>query len=549
MMSETGVVDIPDANIVEKGRLGPGQVDAPPPPLPLLPSPPLPPILPPPSPLLPPPSPPSALTLGPPHHPSGDDDRPRDGQVPPVARGEAGPRLAGAVRRVAEEAALARRAYPFDAEAGATQGDVENQRDVTQMTAFGWSLEDLEMQVSDMSNGGKETLFDGERHRARRPLREPQPLYDYFKQRFAQVTNPPIDPLREGIVMGVEMTLGKRRDLLAAPAEALAEFLTLDSPVLNAAGARRDPRPPQHRDGVDALPDRRGPRRAEGGGEGAVRRGRAPRPRRRRGPRALRLPRRRRPGGDAFIPPLLATGAVHHHLIRAGLRLDASIVVETAQPRSTHHIACLVGFGASAVHPYQLWNSVRYLYESPKAKNQREKGSSPRSRSATRTSTREGARGRRAQDPLEDRDLALVFVPRRPNLRGDRAERRARLHRLRRHAVADRRPHVLRPRRGGGASGQTAAFGAEAAPERLRNYGFVKFYQRLEYHENTPPMSRQLHEALRDRVSKGETEGWLKYEEPQGARSTKPVAIRNLLEIKSDRSPIDIEKVEPSRRS
>ena len=82
--------------------------------------------------------------------------------------------------------------------------------------------------------------------------------------------------------------------------------------------------------------------------------------------------------------------------------------------------------------------------------------------------------------------------------------------------------------------------------ERLRNYGFVKFYQRLEYHENTPPMSRQLHEALRDRVSKGETEGWLKYEEfRKGLQTAKPVAIRNLLEIKSDRSPIDIEKVEP----
>ena len=74
---------------------------------------------------------------------------------------------------------------------------------------------------------------------------------------------------------------------------------------------------------------------------------------------------------------MIAVGAVHHHLINVGVRLAASIVVETAQAWSTHHIACLVGFGASAVHPYQLWNSVRYLYESPKAKNQREKGQLP----------------------------------------------------------------------------------------------------------------------------------------------------------------------------
>ena len=60
---------------------------------------------------------------------------------------------------------------------------------------------------------------------------------------------------------------------------------------------------------------------------------------------------------DAFIPPLIAVGAVHHHLINAGVRLDSSIVIETAQAWSTHHIACLVGFGASAVHPYMLFSA------------------------------------------------------------------------------------------------------------------------------------------------------------------------------------------------
>merc|ERR1719379_896907 len=243
-----------------------------------------------------------------------------------------------------------------------------------QLTAFGWSLEDVEMQVGDMSNAGKETLFSlGEDTPLAVLSQRPHTLYDYFKQRFAQVTNPPIDPLREGIVMGVDMSLGKRRDLLAAPAEELAEFLTLDSPVLNAAemgeirGLRKTASvstlypiaagPDGLKTAVKALCDE-AERQVRGGAE------------------VLFLSDFREGGitkDDAFIPPLLATGAVHHHLIRAGLRLDASIVVETAQAWSTHHIACLVGFGASAVHPYQLWNSVRYLYESPKAKNQREK--------------------------------------------------------------------------------------------------------------------------------------------------------------------------------
>ena len=197
---------------------------------------------------------------------------------------------------------------PVRRRGGATQGDVENQRDVTQMTAFGWSLEDLEMQVSDMSNGGKETLFSMGNDIALAVLSEsPQPLYDYFKQRFAQVTNPPIDPLREGIVMGVEMTLGKRRDL-RRPRRGVGRVPHPRLARPQRGRARRDPRPPQHRDGVDALPDRRGPRRAEGGGEGAVRRGRAPRPRRRRGPRALRLPRRRHHGGRRLHPAAVADG-------------------------------------------------------------------------------------------------------------------------------------------------------------------------------------------------------------------------------------------------
>ena len=436
---------------------------------------------------------------------------------------------------------------PFDAEAGATQGDVENQRDVTQMTAFGWSLEDLEMQVSDMSNGGKETLFSMGNDIALAVLSEsPQPLYDYFKQRFAQVTNPPIDPLREGIVMGVEMTLGKRRDLLAAPAEALAEFLTLDSPVLNAAelGEIRGLRntatastlypiaagPDGLKAAVKALCDE-AERLVRGGAE-------------------VLVLSDFRDGGitadDAFIPPLLATGAVHHHLIRAGLRLDASIVVETAQAWSTHHIACLVGFGASAVHPYQLWNSVRYLYESPKAKNQREKGQLPAiSLGDAYVNTR------KALEAGVLKILSKIGISLLSSYHGAQIFEAI--------GLSDElvsTAFVGTPSRIGGltfsdlaeeaAEWQTAAFGAEAAPERLRNYGFVKFYQRLEYHENTPPMSRQLHEALRDRVSKGETEGWLKYEEfRKGLQTAKPVAIRNLLEIKSDRSPIDIEKVEP----
>merc|ERR1719258_645650 len=97
-------------------------------------------------------------------------------------------------------------------------------------------MEDLEMQVADMSSAGKETLFSLGNDSPLAVLSDnPATLYDYFKQRFAQVTNPPIDPLREGVVMGLEMALGPRPDIAAAPSVELAAQLRVHSPVLNAA--------------------------------------------------------------------------------------------------------------------------------------------------------------------------------------------------------------------------------------------------------------------------------------------------------------------------
>jgi glutamate synthase (ferredoxin) len=125
---------------------------------------------------------------------------------------------------------------PFSAEA---EGDVADNV-VQQLTAFGWSLEDVDMQVGDMANLGKETLFSlGEDTALAVLSNNPHTLYDYFKQRFAQVTNPPIDPLREGIVMGLDMSLGKRRDLALAPSEELADQLRVDTPSSTAPRWRR----------------------------------------------------------------------------------------------------------------------------------------------------------------------------------------------------------------------------------------------------------------------------------------------------------------------
>ena len=78
-----------------------------------------------------------------------------------------------------------------------------------------------------------------------------------------------------------------------------------------------------------------------------------------------------------FIPPMVAVGAVHHHLIQVGLRMDTSIIAETAQAWSTHHMNCLIGYGAHAVHPYLLWRAVRHHYELPKSTKMRKDGTLP----------------------------------------------------------------------------------------------------------------------------------------------------------------------------
>jgi glutamate synthase (ferredoxin) len=333
----------------------------------------------------------------------------------------------------------------FDKEvASAVPSDME-----TQLTAFGWSLEDVEMQVGDMADAGKETLFSlGEDTPLAVLSNKPHTLYDYFKQRFAQVTNPPIDPLREGIVMALDMALGTRHDLRDAPAESLAEQLRISSPVLNQAELDEVTKLRKVASISTIYPISTGPEGLQAAvkelcvaAEAAVR----------DGAEVVVLSDKQEGGvspDDVYIPPLIAVGAVHHHLINAGLRLAASVVVETAQAWSTHHIACLVGFGASAVHPYLLFSTVKWQYDAAKRlkilpisrllpsppipshlisshpissqvrvgealKDARVRPAQRHPPLARVQQRAQGPRGGRAQDPLQDRHLAPLLLPRR----------------------------------------------------------------------------------------------------------------------------------------
>ena len=191
--------------------------------------------------------------------------------------------------------------------------------------------------------------------------RFPRLLFSYFKQLFAQVTNPPIDPIREWSVMTLAAGLGRERNLLEeTPAH--ARILHLESAILFEQELEHIGSRGEHGfstavidctwpldDGSGGLKialDRICQQAREAVDDGVE---------------ILILSDRRMGADHVAIPSLLATGAVHHHLNRKRKRLRASLVVETGEARDTHQIACLIGFGATAVCPYLGYATVRQL--------------------------------------------------------------------------------------------------------------------------------------------------------------------------------------------
>ena len=239
--------------------------------------------------------------------------------------------------------------------------------------AFGYSSEEVEMILKTMAATGAEAIGSmGDDTPLAVLSLQPRLLYTYFKQLFAQVTNPPIDPIREKLVMSVNVTLGWRRNLLAETA-GHARLIRAESPVLfahemdalrNLAG-RDHPSatvdctwPASEGDaGLEIAIDRICNHAAD-----AVR----------AGARLLILSDRAVDHARVPVPMLLATGAVHHHLIRSGLRMCASLICETGEARDTHQLACLMGFGASAIHPYVLIDSLPELLDLVKSDARRD---------------------------------------------------------------------------------------------------------------------------------------------------------------------------------
>ncbi|WOX07146.1 glutamate synthase large subunit [Microbulbifer pacificus] len=187
-------------------------------------------------------------------------------------------------------------------------------------------------------------------------------LYDFFRQQFAQVTNPPIDPLRETIVMSLETCLGREKSVFEETPEH-ADRVILSSPVLShikysalldlgreefkakVFDLNYDPTQLDLKGAIEKLcKDAADSVR----NEGTV---------------IVVLSDRNIEEGKLPIDALLATGAVHHHLVHNGLRCDSNVVVDTATARDSHQLACLIGVGATAVHPYFSYSIINHLIE------------------------------------------------------------------------------------------------------------------------------------------------------------------------------------------
>jgi glutamate synthase (NADPH/NADH) large chain len=226
--------------------------------------------------------------------------------------------------------------------------------------AFGYSTEDLDTIIAPMALDGKEPIGSMGTDTPLAVLSEqPQHLSSYFKQLFAQVTNPPIDPIRERMVMSLATFAGSNGNLLVEDPLA-CHSVALKHPVLNnyelekirsidtgifqaktlQTYFRADGKPGSLKAGLDRI-CRYAADAVEDGFE------------------VLILTDRAIDSDHAQIPSLLATAAVHHHLIRKGYRGQVGIIVEAGDVWEVHHFACLIAFGATAINPYLALSSIR----------------------------------------------------------------------------------------------------------------------------------------------------------------------------------------------
>lgn len=242
---------------------------------------------------------------------------------------------------------------------GAVNAEIDHQTALTRQRTFGYTYEDLRVILAPMAGSAVEPLGSmGKDTPVAILSSKPRLLYEYFKQLFAQVTNPPIDAIREELITATEMTLGADRNILN-PGPANCRKIRIPSPVLENSELLKlkELRSGDFKSAVlDILFN------VHEGSQGLERAlenlfleaDRAIS----EGANILILSDRGFGPDKTPIPALLASAGLHHHLIRNGNRMKVGLVLESGEPRETHHFSLLIGYGISAVNPYLAYETL-----------------------------------------------------------------------------------------------------------------------------------------------------------------------------------------------
>ena len=390
---------------------------------------------------------------------------------------------------------------------------------------YNLTLEENDQIVRVLAEGGQEAVGSmGDDTPLPVLSRNERALYDYFRQQFAQVTNPAIDPLREQIVMSLETCLGRELNIFNETEEH-ARRLVVESPVLSRTKFlsllnQDDPAYANHvidlqYDADEGL--KAAIARIADEAEQAVRDDKV----------IIVLSDRYVEKGKLPVHALLATGAVHHRLVARGLRCDANIVVETATARDPHHFAVLIGYGATAVYPYLAYASIRDMRRSGQIKatpvdqlrrNYR-KGINKglfKILSKMGISTIASYRGAQLFEVvgLADEVVEQCFTGSVSRIQGSRF----------RDLESDQK-----------------VLAREAFTPRIpvRKGGLLKYVQNGEYHAFNPDVVQLLQEA----VETGDRGVWNEFAELVNKRQ--PMVFRDLLRLKDGETALDIDEVEP----
>ncbi|HSW15386.1 MAG TPA: glutamate synthase large subunit [Solimonas sp.] len=390
---------------------------------------------------------------------------------------------------------------------------------------FGLSYEERDQVLRVLAESGQETVGSmGDDTPFAVLSQKARSLYDYFRQQFAQVTNPPIDPLREQIVMSLECSLGGEHGMFAETPERAARLL-VDSPVLSETKFRKllslndqgyahaiidlnyDP----------ALGLEAAVRRVCDEAVEAVRAGKV----------ILILSDRAIVKGKLPVHALLATGAVHERLTREGLRLDCNLVVETATARDPHQFACLIGYGASVIYPYLAYASLYDMAERGEIKGKE----LPYLAQAYRKGINKGLY----------KIISKMGISTIASYRGAQLFETVGLHDEVVELCFEGTVNRIQGARFADLEAEQAEMAAIAWNPRKQvdQGGLLKYVHNGEYHAYNPDVINVLHAA----VQSGD---YGKYKEFAALVNHRPVAMfRDLIKFRGDIEPISIDQVEP----